>query len=99
MSENLNEIKPFRQVPSCDADAILSITGAELEAIQTFLNVFKVPIAAVDSIFNRNLNEGKIVIKYIQEDGTEISQEEATSYLEKMREVLKEKGDTTEDAS
>lgn len=91
MSENLNEIKPFRQIPSCEADALLSITGAEFNDIQNILNVFKAPIAAVDSIFNRNINEGNIIIRYVQEDGTEITKEEATKYLEQARNFVKDK--------
>ena len=87
----LNEIKPFRQIPACEPETILSITGAEFQAIQNVLNVFKAPIEAIDSVFNRNLNEGNIVIKYIQEDGTEISKEEAFKYLEQAKDFLKEK--------
>ena len=88
------EIKPFRQVPSCDADAILTITGAEFEAIQNIFNVFKAPVNAVDSIFNRNLDAGNIVIKYIQENGTEIPKEKALEYIEQVKNFLKEKENT-----
>lgn len=87
----INEIKPFRQIPSCDVDAILTITGGEFEAIQNLLNVFKAPLVAIDNIFTRNLNDGKIVIKYIQEDGTEIPKEQAIKYLELAKEFLKAK--------
>lgn len=90
MSENLNKIKPFKQIPSCDENTILSILPSEFEAIQSLLNAFKAPIAALDNIFNRNLNEGKIYIKYIQEDGTEISKEEAAEFLKKAKDYIEE---------
>ena len=97
MSEQtINQIKPFRQVPSCEPDTLLTITGAEYADIQNVINVFKVPLLAVESIFNRNLNEGKIVIKYVQEDGTEIPQEQALEYLEQMKEFLKAKEQVSE---
>lgn len=88
MSE-LNTIKPFRQVPSCDPDTLLTITGEEYASIQNLLNVFEGPLNAIRSVFTRNLNEGKIVIKYVQEDGTEIPEKEAIAYLDKMKDYLK----------
>lgn len=92
MSETqISEIKPFRQVPSCDADAMLTITGAEYETIQNVLNAFRGPLGALDSVFQRNLNAGTIVIKYIQEDGTEIPKDEALKYIEQARDFLKDK--------
>lgn len=91
----INEIKPFRQVPSCEPTTELTITAAEFNDVQSIINAFKPAIAALDNVFNRSLNDGKIVIKYVQEDGTEISQEEATAYLQKAKEYLdnKEKSD------
>lgn len=94
----INEIKPFKQIPSCDADTILSITGAELEALQVF-NIFKPGIAALESIFTRNLNEGNITIKYMQEDGTEIPKEQAIKYLELAREFIKTKEDSESESN
>lgn len=88
MSE-ISEIKPFKQVPSCDADTELVILGGEVEVLQNFLNIFKTPLAVIENIFNRNLNNGKIQIKYIQEDGTEIPKEDALKYIEFAREYLK----------
>ena len=87
----IGEIKPFKQVPSCDIDTMLSITAGEFENIQNVINAFRLSVTAVDSVLNRNINEGKIIIKYIQEDGTEISAEEATKYLEQVKQHLKDK--------
>ena len=96
MSETkMNDIKPFKQVPSCEANAVLSITGEEYDALQNVLNAFKAPILALESIFARNLNEGNIVVKYIQEDGTEVPQETALEYIEYMKSFLKSKEEAT----
>jgi shikimate kinase len=89
MSEQVNEIKPFRQVPFCEPDAKLTITGAELEAIQSVVNAFTGPVNALQNIFKRNIDEGNIVIKYVQQDGTEITKEQATEYLKKAADFLK----------
>jgi len=67
MSE-IEQIRPFTQVPYCEPDAVLSITGEEFEAIQQVLNVFKAPLDAIQSIFDRNINQGNINIKYISQD-------------------------------
>lgn len=95
MSE-VKDIKPFKQIPTCDPDTVLSILGAEYEAIQNFLGAFRGPLNVIDNIFNRNLNEGNIVIKYVQEDGTEITKEEAVLYIEQAKEHLKERTEELE---
>jgi len=89
MSEQINEIKPFKQVPFCEADTKLVITGAELEVLQNTINLFAGPVVALQNILKRNIDEGNIIIKYVQQDGTEISKEEATEYLKKAAEFLK----------
>lgn len=87
----IEQIKPFTQVPYCEPDAVLSITGEEFEAIQQVLNVFKAPLDAIQSIFDRNINQGNINIKYILQDGSEISKEQAIDYLNKATQYLKSK--------
>lgn len=87
----VKEIKPFRQVPSADANTRLSITGAEFEAIQSVINLYKNAVNAVQEIFDRNINEGNIVIRYVQADGTEITREEAEEYLKAASAFLEDK--------
>lgn len=89
--DEIKDIKPFKQIPSTQANTMLSITGAEFEAIQSIINAFKPSIEAVQSIFDRNINEGNIVIRYVQADGTEISKEEASEYLQKASQFLEQK--------
>lgn len=86
--KSISDIKPFRQIPSCDSNEILTITAGEFEVIQNIINSFRAPLNALDSIFNRNLNDGKITIKYVQEDGTEITKEEAMQYIEQAKQFL-----------
>lgn len=97
MSENnvnVQDVAPFKQVPFCEPDTVLTLTGAEFEVIQNILNAFQGPINAVKNVFDRNINEGNIKIKYIQQDGTEITSEEATAALQKAAEIFKEEPQT-----
>lgn len=87
--DSIKEIKPFRQVPFCNSDTKLSITGSEFIAIQNVINMFKDSVEAVQSVFDRNLNEGNISIKFIDRNGQEMSEEEATNYLKKASEFIK----------
>lgn len=87
--DSIKEIKPFKQVPFCNLDTKLSITGSEFIAIQNVINIFKDSVEAVQSVFDRNINEGNISIKFIDRDGQEISEEEAASYLKKASEFIK----------
>lgn len=89
-TENLiEEIKPFKQIPYCEQDTKLSITGSEFVAIQNVINMHKASVDAIQSVFDRNINEGNITIKYIDQNGNEITKEEATKYLKKASEYLK----------
>lgn len=93
MSENKNikEIKPFRQMPFVDSNAELTLTGSEFVAIQNIINIFKESVNAVQNVFDRNVNNGNISIKYVQQDGTEISKEEAEEYLKQASKFLENK--------
>ena len=91
MSETkIEEIKPFKQISFFKENAVLSLNEDEFEAINNVLGIFHNAYEAIQSIFDRNINEGNILIKYIQQDGTEISQLEALEYLKKASEYLKE---------
>lgn len=87
----IEQIKPFTQVPYCEPNAVLTITGEEFEAIQQVLNIFKTPLDAIQSIFDRNINQGNINIKYVLQDGSEITKEQAIDYLNKATQYLKDK--------
>ena len=87
----IEQIKPFTQVPYCEPDTMLSITGEEFEIIQQTLNIFKAPLDAIQSIFDRNINQGNITIKYVLQDGSEITKEQAIDYLNKATQYLKDK--------
>lgn len=98
MSEKLNEIKPFKQIPYCEENTLLTITGAEYETLRNSVNMIRESAEAINSIFVRNLNEGNILVKYVQQDGTEISEQEAIDYLKKASEYLKENSKDEEKA-
>jgi hypothetical protein len=87
----IEQIKPFTQVPYCEPDTVLTITGEEFEIIQQTLNIFKAPLDAIQSIFDRNINQGNITIKYVLQDGSEITKEQAIDYLNKATQYLKDK--------
>lgn len=92
MSIELKDMKPFNQIPYWDKNAVIQITGAEYEAIYNFMNLFSSPLMASQSIFQKNLKNGTIKIKYEYEDGSgEVSEEEVKEFTVKMQEFLKEK--------
>jgi hypothetical protein len=88
---NIKEIKPFKQIPYCEDNALLSITPKQFEVLQSALNIFKEPIIIMDEIFNQNIDMQNIKIKYVQGDGTEITKEEAEEYLLQASSIIKEK--------
>jgi len=87
----VKEIKPFSQVPFCEPETLLTITAAEFQAIQNALNPYQGSLNAIQTIFDRNINNGNITIKYVQQDGTEITKEEAEQYIVQAANFLKNK--------
>lgn len=82
------QFKPFRQVPHVEPDQLLEISGQEYQILQEFLGVFAEPITVMQNIFRRNLNNGKVTIKYIDNEGAEVSKEEVQAYMTEMTNYL-----------
>jgi hypothetical protein len=82
------KFKPFRQVPHWEPDADIVIKGTEFNMLQNFFNVFAEPINVMQDIFARNLNDGVITVKYLDNDGKEVSKEEVQAYMTEMKNYL-----------
>lgn len=94
----LPETKPFTQIPVWDSNATFEINGAELEAIYNFTNIFAPVFGAVQQIFGRGVQSGKIKIQYQYEDGSPVSQDELSDYTKKLQEYFSQR-QAEEDAS
>jgi hypothetical protein len=86
-------IKPFRQVPHWEPDADIVIKGSEFNLLQNFFNVFAEPINIMQDIFSRSLNNGTISIKYIDNEGKEVSKEEVQAYMTQLKEYFQSQAD------
>lgn len=75
------DITKVRQVPQWQADSKFEITGQEFLILQTYFNTFAQPIAVIQNLFDRALNDGTIVVKYFDDKNNEFTQEEVTSYI------------------
>lgn len=89
------KFKPFRQVPSWEPDAEIPITGREYSLLQDFFSVFAEPVSIMQDVFRRSLDKGVITIKYIDNDGKEVSKEEVEAYMKEMTEYLKNQAKAT----
>lgn len=89
------KIRPFRQVPTWEPDAEFSLTGEEFNILQDFFNIFAEPIQIMQGIFARNLNSGKIVTKYLDNEGKEVDKEEVQAYIEQMKQYFESQRDAT----
>lgn len=80
----MSKKKHITPVPTWDSDAKFEITGAEFLKIKQAFDIFAEPFFILESIFGRHLNSGTIKIKYEDENGNEVPQEE----LEKKKEAI-----------
>lgn len=82
------EMPPFRQVPTWSSTETFEIQGPELEALYNFFNIFAPSFTAVQQVFARGVQSGKIKIGYEYEDGTQIPEDEINSYTQKLNEYF-----------
>lgn len=82
------ESKPFRQVPTWQSADMFEIRGDELEALYNYFNIVAPAFTAVQQIFARGFQGGKIQFSYEYEDGTQANPEEVKAYTEKLNEYF-----------
>ncbi len=68
--------KPFKQVPVYNTEFI-KVPIEEFIELQDNMNVLAESFNLIQQIFFRAINEGDIAFKYVEEDGTEITEDEA----------------------
>jgi len=85
------QLKPFRQVPNWESTDKFEITGAELESLYSYFNFVAPAFTAIQQVFARGIQSGKVQIGYENEDGSAVSDEEIKQYTEKLNEYFKSK--------
>jgi len=83
MSEQ--KLKPFFQIPTWEKDAQITITGEEFLKLKEVFDIFAQPVYIMETIFRRNLNTGTIKIKYEDEEGNEMSEDEVRAIHEEVQ--------------
>jgi hypothetical protein len=81
----------LRQVPNWQSTENFTLTGVELEALYNFYNLLAPGFTAIQQIFSRGVQAGKIKIGYEREDGSAVSDEEVAAYTKQLNEYFKEK--------
>lgn len=95
MSEekNVQEIPELRQYPVWKSQDTIEVSGLEWEAIYNLLNVFRQAVVAGESVMQRNTQNGKIVMKYVDKDGKEVSTEQVEQYTKQLQEYFARKAE------
>lgn len=88
---NLPERKPFRQVPTWSSTETFEIQGAELEALYNYFNIVAPAFTAIQQVFARGIQGGKIQIGYENEDGTPVDDNEVAEYTKALNAYFKDK--------
>ncbi len=96
--EQLSEIKQFNQIPTWPRSSQIVMSGLEFEQIYNFIQMFSGPVMAMQSVFDRHLNNGTIKIKYEYADGSgTVPEAEVEKYTQLLSDLLKEKMQTESD--
>lgn len=78
------DITKVKQVPQWQADAKFEISGQEFLILQTYFNTFAQPIAVLNNLFTRSIDDGTITVRYTDDNNNEFTQEEVTSYIDSL---------------
>ncbi len=70
-------MKPFKQIPSYKEDATIAVPIKDFIELQNFLKFFAQPFGLVQNAYHKAINDGVITFSYKEEDGTEITEDEA----------------------
>jgi hypothetical protein len=85
------DMKPFRQIPTWEANDKFEIQGSELEALYNYFNIVAPSFTAIQQVFARGIQSNKIKLNYEYEDGTPVSDDEVKAYTEKLNAFFEEK--------
>ena len=88
----MSKLKRFNQVPTWEQDSKFEITGAEFLKMKEFFDIFAEPVYVLENIFARHLNSGTIKIKYEDEEGNEMTEEEVQEQIKLAQEQMKKEG-------
>lgn len=84
-------MKPFTQIPTYNEGAVVEIPMEDFIELQDFLKFFAQPFDIVQRAYYNAINTGVIGFKYTEEDGTEISEDEARNRIEAYNKIQEEK--------
>lgn len=74
--------KPFKQVPVFTDDAKVAIPIEDFIELQDFLKFFAEPFTIMQKAYHSAINSGVISFKYLEDDDTEITEDEARKRIE-----------------
>lgn len=86
-----NELQKIKQYPVWASKETIEVSGLEWEAIYGVLNMFKQGIVAAESVMQRNMQNGKITMKYIDENNEEVSPDKVEEYTKQLNEFFAKK--------
>lgn len=88
MNETTSGFTPFKQVPTWEEDAIFTMTGKQVTAIQNMCEAYSNFISVMEGFFVEHLTKGNIVIKYEDLDGNPLQKEDIDAMLQLYAQTL-----------
>jgi hypothetical protein len=85
------EMRPFRQIPTWQAEDEFTVQGTELEALYNYFNIVAPAFTALQQVFARGVQSNKIKIGYEYEDGSPVADEDLKLYTAKLNDYFQEK--------
>lgn len=78
-------LKNYTQIPYCNPEGKFELTAKEFAILQNHFHLFSEPVELMKDLLDRNLNNGNILTKYVDEYGEEVDKQEVIDYIESMK--------------
>ena len=83
--ESLQDVK---QYPVWKSQEKIEVSGLEWESIYNVLNIFRQAVVASESVMQRNIENGKIEMKYVDSTGKELTPDQIEEYTRQLQEFF-----------
>ena len=89
--QTMQELEGLRSYPIWKSQEKIEVSGLEWQSIYNVLNIFREGLVAAESVMQRNMEQGKITMKYVDANDKEVSSEKVAEYTKQMQALFEKR--------
>lgn len=89
--QTMQELEGLRSYPIWKSQEKIEVSGLEWQSIYNVLNIFREGLVAAESVMQRNMEQGKVTMKYVDSNDKEVSTEKVAEYTKQMQALFEKR--------